>query len=87
MVFCVFRNIGETTEKTNMMKIKLLYLLFLFVLIPGISSATESRSLDIDFAFSDPGNPASQLIGYRLYREDLQVCETEDPGTTRIACD
>ena len=87
MFFCVFRNIGETTGKTNTMKTKLLFLLFLFVLIPGISSAAESRSLDIEFAFSDPGNPASQLIGYRLYKEDLQVCETDDPGATRIACD
>jgi len=69
------------------MKNKLLFLLFIFLLIPGISLAVETHTLDIEFAFSDPGNPEAQLMGYRLYKEGLQVCETNDPGATGITCD
>ncbi len=42
--------------------------------------------MEIDFSFSSPNDPARQLLGYRLFEEGRQVCETNDPSVSRISC-
>ncbi len=69
------------------MKNNLLLFLFIFLLIPGFLSAAELHTLDIEFAFSDPGDPESQLLGYILYKEGEPVCETDDPNASMITCE
>jgi len=70
-----------------MIKNRLLFFLLLSLFIPGISSAAIMHTLDIEFAFSGPDDPNSQLLGYRLYKEGEQVCETDNPAATSITCD
>lgn len=71
----------------NTMKNNLLLLLFIFLFIPGFLSAAELHTLDIQFAFSDPGDPESQLLGYILYKEGDPVCETNDTDASMITCE
>jgi len=69
------------------MKNKLLFLISLLILLPTISIAVELRTLEIEFAFTAPDSPEQQLLGYRLYKEGTQVCESDAPNTTQITCD
>ena len=64
----------------------LFFLLLLFI-IPTISNAAEMHTLEIDFSFSAPDNSAKQLLGYRLYKASEQVCETNDPSSSKITCE
>ena len=70
-----------------MMKNNLLFFLFLLLLFPSISISAEMRTLEIEFSFTAPEDPAKLLLGYRLYREGEQVCETGTPSTPTISCD
>ena len=70
-----------------MMKNRLLFSLFILLFIPGISSAAEMHTLDIEFAFSGPNDPGSQLMGYILHKEGVPVCEKDDPNASRITCE
>ena len=70
-----------------MIKNTLLFFLLLTLFVPGISSAVIMHTLDIEFTFPGPGDPNSQLLGYRLYKEGVQVCETDNPAATSITCD
>jgi hypothetical protein len=76
-----------TIYSINTMKNNLLLFLFIFLLIPGFLSAAELHTLDIEFAFSDPGDPESQLLGYILYKEGDPVCETNDTDASMITCE
>jgi PKD repeat protein len=70
------------------MKSRLLLLLFVLLTIPGISAAAELRTLEIEFSFTSPDDPDKQIASYRLYKENVQVCdETADSNTTAITCD
>jgi hypothetical protein len=71
----------------NKMKNTLLPFLFIFLLIPGISTGAEMRTLEIEFSYTVPDDPVKHLVGYRLYKENEQVCQTENPGATTITCD
>jgi hypothetical protein len=67
---------------SQIMKNKLLFFLFLLLFVPTISSGTEIHTMDLEFSFTAPDDPARQLIGYRLYKEGKQVCDTNNPTTT-----
>lgn len=44
------------------------------------------RTLEIDFSFDAPVDPTKQLAGYRLYKEGVQVCTTNQPSLTKMGC-
>jgi hypothetical protein len=67
---------------SQIMKNKLPFFLFLLLFVPTISSGTEIHTMDLEFSFTAPDDPARQLIGYRLYKEGKQVCDTNNPTTT-----
>ena len=66
------------------MKNKLLCLLFVLCLSPMITQAAVTKTLEVEFAFNDPGT--QQLVGYRLYKEGTKVCQTTNPSASKITC-
>lgn len=72
----------------------LLLLLLLILVIPLVSTGTArsmtfgaaERTLEIDFSFDAPVDPTKQLAGYRLYKEGVQVCTTNQPSLTKMGC-
>ena len=66
---------------------KLLPLLFVLLSIPGILTAAEPHTLEIEFSFNAPDFSDKHLLGYRLYKEGLQVCEATDYTAASITCD
>ena len=66
------------------MKLKLLALFFVLCLSPIITHATVTKTLEVEFAFSDSSN--EQLLGYKLYKEGTKVCQTTDPSASKITC-
>jgi hypothetical protein len=74
-------------KPAHIMKSNLLFFLFLFIFTPTISSGAEIHTMDIEFSFPATDDPAKQLIGYRLYKEGKQVCDADDPATSRITCE
>lgn len=69
------------------MKDKLLFFLLVLLLLPTISTAAVMTTLEIEFTFSKPVSLELQLLGYRLYKEGDQVCETNNPNVSKITCD
>jgi PKD repeat protein len=69
------------------LKKKLQLFLLFFFLIPGISIGASLRIIDIDFVFEVPDSQEKQLLGYRLYKEGKQVCETDDPYANSLTCE
>jgi hypothetical protein len=71
------------------MKNTLLFFLFLFLVLimPTISVGAETHTMEVEFSFTAPDDPAKQLLGYRLYKEGEQVCETSDPNTSKVTCE
>jgi hypothetical protein len=69
----------------NLLKNIVLYLLLLGC--PTVSIGAETRTLEIEFSFTTPNDPAKQLLGYRLYKEGEQVCDSNDHYTNKITCD
>jgi len=69
------------------MKNKLFLLLILLLTIPGISAAAELRTLEIDFAFTLPDDPAKDLTGYTIYQNGEPACEAETTSTTTLSCE
>jgi PKD repeat protein len=74
-------------KAVNIMKKNPLFFLFLLLIFPTISIGAEMRTLDVEFSFTNPDDPAKQLLGYRLYKEGEQVCEANDPNTSRVSCE
>jgi len=70
-----------------MMKKNQLFLLLILILFPAMSIGAELRTLEIDFSFTAPEDPARQLLGYRLYKEGEQVCETTNPSSSSVTCE
>lgn len=68
------------------MKNTFLLSLILTLCISTISFGAEYHTMEIDFSFTAPENTARQLLGYRLFKEEEQVCETKDPSAAKIAC-
>ncbi len=68
------------------MKNKLLFLLLTLLVIPSISISAEMRAVDIEFSYSVPDHLAKQLVGYKLYKENVEVCATKDPSSSKISC-
>jgi len=66
---------------------KLLFFLFVCLVVPTLSNGAEVRNLEIEFSFTAPEDLASQLLGYRLYKEGEQVCETTNPTSSSVACE
>ena len=66
------------------MKNKLLSLFFVLCLSPNITNAAVTKTLEVAFAFSDPGSQT--LVGYKLYKDSTKVCQTTDPSATKISC-
>lgn len=69
------------------MKNKLLLILLVLFFTPTLSTAAVTRTLEIEFAFTSPDILDTQLLGYRLYKEGQQACETSDPIVSTISCD
>ena len=69
------------------MKFNFMFFLFLLLTFPTISMAAEMRTIEVEFTFTAPDDPAKQLLGYRLYKEAEQVCETNDPSASRVTCE
>ncbi len=69
------------------MKNKLLFFLFLLLLCPTLSTGAEMRMLDVEFSYTAPDYLANQLVGYKLYKENVEVCATTDPSVAKISCD
>lgn len=69
------------------MKNNLLFCLCLLFIIPTITIGAEIRTLEVEFSFINPDDSAKQLLGYRLYKEGEQVCETNDPNAFRMSCE
>jgi PKD repeat protein len=68
------------------MKNKLLFLLIVLLAFPPISIGGEMRTLEIELSFTAPDDLTNQFLGYRLYMEGIQVCETADQSVSKIAC-
>jgi len=69
------------------MKNTLLFLLLVLLAIPTISISAEMHTLEVEFSFIVPDDLAQQLLGYRLYQEGVQVCQTDDPSISKIDCE
>lgn len=63
----------------------LCFFLLLFVL-PSISFGAEVRTLEIDFSFNAPADSTQQLLGYRLFKDGVQVCQTNEPNSSTMDC-
>jgi len=85
----IFHNMQIVSLPIRIIKNKLLFLLFALVFSPIISTATATvtTTLEIEFAFTLPEAPEQQLLGYRLYRDGVKVCATNDPNVSKITCD
>jgi PKD repeat protein len=70
----------------KIMKSRTLLLAFLLLLLPISSIGAENHTLSVEFSFTAPTTPAKQLLGYRLYKEGGQVCETNDPIASMASC-
>ncbi|TKB23978.1 DUF4082 domain-containing protein [Desulfopila sp. IMCC35006] len=68
------------------MKNKLLFLLLTLLIAPTSLIAAETCTVDIEFSFTAPDYLANQLVGYKLYKENVQVCATNDPNVSKISC-
>ena len=66
------------------MKNKLLCLLFILFFCPITAHAAVTKTLEVDFTFSDASN--KQLLGYKLYKEGTKVCQTNDASASKISC-
>lgn len=66
------------------MKNKLLCLLFVLFLCPLTAHATVTKTLEVDFSFTNSSN--QQHLGYKLYKEGTKVCQTTDPNASTISC-
>ena len=56
---------------------------FIGILIfPLMASA---QSIHVEWGYTKPAEPV--VIGYRLYKEGIFVCETHDPDATAMDCD
>ncbi|MBW1636710.1 MAG: PKD domain-containing protein, partial [Deltaproteobacteria bacterium] len=45
------------------------------------------RSLSVDFTFVPQNDGDRQLLGYKLYQNNQEVCKTSDPAASRFTCD
>jgi PKD repeat protein len=69
------------------LKNNLMWFLLALLVIPTVSFGAETYTLQIDFSFNTAPDPAKQLLGYRLYKEGEQVCQTAQPDSSSISCD
>lgn len=70
-----------------MKNVLLLFLLVLCCIPPINLNAAVMTTLEVEFAFSGAANQDQQLLGYRLYQEGKQICETNNPSVSKITCD
>ncbi len=42
--------------------------------------------MGIEFSYTVPNHLAKQLVGYKLYKENIEVCATKDPSASKISC-
>ncbi len=82
--FKIFRNF---LTSVNAMKNFLFIFLCIFFAGHTTTLGAEIRTIEVDFAFTPPADQADQLLGYKLYKNGVQVCETTDPIASRITCD
>lgn len=75
-----------TLRDQNLLK-NIFLLLLLLLGGPTVSIGAEMRTLEIEFSFTAPTDPAQQVLGYRLYNEGEQVCDSNDHNTNKITCD
>ncbi|WP_459947196.1 PKD domain-containing protein [Desulfocastanea catecholica] len=68
------------------MKNNILSLLLILIVLPTVSLGAQMRNLEIEFAFKAPDDPVKQVLGYRLYKEGKQVCETNEPNVFKMNC-
>lgn len=74
-------------SETIAMTLRLIFLLFVFGLLPLTSSAATLRTLEIQLSF-DTDAAQKTVEGYQLYQDGLLVCETNAlPTDTFITCD
>ncbi len=71
----------------TIMKSRTLFFLLLLFLIPTISNGAATHTLNVEFSFTAPTSPTKQLLGYRLYKEGVQICETNAPSASVVTCD
>lgn len=76
-----------TLENRNLLKIILLLPLFLIFSGPTDIVGAEIRTLEIEFSYTAPDDPAKLLLGFRLYKDGEQVCDASDHFTNKITCE
>ncbi len=76
-----------TSGYMKSLKNLLICLSFVLVGMPTVSIGAEMQTLEIEFSFTAPNDPAKQLLGYRLYKDGEQVCDSYDHYTNKITCD
>jgi PKD repeat protein len=68
------------------MKIRLLTLLSIFLTCCTTATGAEIRTIAVDFAYSTPAEKLDQLLGYRLYKDGVQICSISNPTATSLVC-
>ncbi len=70
------------------MRNQLLLLLLLSLSLPTLSTAAIMHTLELEFAYTPPATLEQQVLGYRLYKDGEQVCETSvSSASPSITCD
>lgn len=62
-----------------------LLLILLLLLLPGLAGA-EERTLVIEYAYTPPELEAEQLKGFKLYQDNVEVCETDVIDIQEFEC-
>ncbi len=82
------RTLVQTLVTPGYLKLlKILFLLFLSLGTPIGSISAEMQTLEIEFSFTASNDSPKQLLGYRLYKDGEQVCDSYDHYTNKITCD
>lgn len=63
--------------------------IFFYIFFAGYGTAVgaEIRTIEVQFAFTAPADQAAQLLGYKLYKNGVQICETPDASASSMTCD
>ena len=81
--------VKNTQLNANLVNItkEILLLLCILLLIPTVSSGTETWTRQVEFSMTPPNDSARQLLVYRLYKEGEKVCETNTHAISTLICD
>jgi len=75
-------------SETIAMTLRLIFLLFVFCLLPLAGSAATLQTLEIQLSFDTAAIQDKTVDGYQLYQDGILACETDAlPTDTSITCD